>query len=957
MSDAKKIESAAELDQFLDEPINGLYIIASGYLPVTWDEYFHAQSGSVIEIPKELKPVLLNKLPLLKCRRLGLGWMDIDADDIDAIVSALPDLESLDLGGNHIDAQTAGFLVRQLLHLERLYLSHNSLGDRGAIAISESLPNLTELNLNNNGIGDQGASALAERLVRLSRLNLHKNNIGDGGARAIAKRLTSLSRLYISDNAIGDDGASAIAKSLTNLIVLDISNNNLGNSAAYAFAIYHAAIVNLDISGNKIDVAGGRALLDGLSEANLRWLDLRGNPLCQAILTPEVFESADALAILAAWKAQKSAAEEGRLVALDEAKMLVLGDEAVGKTSLVRFLIRGLPRDPDEKATRGARLHERITTEGWTPGEGNVRLNVWDFGGQEIQHGTHRYFLTRRSLYLLVLEDRREDRGEARAARWLRVIESVAGQDAPVLVVVSKCDGAPQLAFDETGLRREFPQVKDVLRISCNDDDVSRSRIVALREAIGQLLTGEAMPHLRDKLPAEWLSVRDALGVMAREAPILRHQAFIKLCTDQELTEGHPIRDENQQRALLHLLRDLGTVITFGLDRDSAVALSTVQLFDPNWLTAAVYAILERIKIEERSGIFVRADLIEWLDPAVYPAERHEFIIAMMRDASLGLCFRLAGEEDRYLAPEGLPENSPDYSGVTRDALRFRYRYTELPRALIPRLIVRLHDFLEVPPKVWLTGARFRIGNAVVIVEGDRVKQVIEVSVLGNDRRAALFTFRQTMESLHQLYRELGAKAVVPMPDDPEIEESYDYLERLEREEGGGYHHRPSGAKRAYVVTELLDAVDNSRREPAGFEGKLGSTSDTPSELIPWWKSLLSRNVLIPAVVAFFGLVGGFRFGFDIYWSALLGFLCAAIGSIVLAMFDRHFLFRRLLSAWMFSGIAFFVAGAFEARFRAMGLELNYGGPPTWTVAAIWIFGAAVLVWLAHSEAQREGGG
>ena len=54
---------------------------------------------------------------------------------------------------------------------------------------------------------------------------------------------------------------------------------------------------------------------------------------------------------------------------LDEAKMLVLGDEAVGKTSLVRFLIQDLPRDQDEKATRGARLHERITTEGWTPEE------------------------------------------------------------------------------------------------------------------------------------------------------------------------------------------------------------------------------------------------------------------------------------------------------------------------------------------------------------------------------------------------------------------------------------------------------------------------------------------------------------------------------------------------------------------------------------------------------------
>jgi internalin A len=35
-----------------------------------------------------------------------------------------------------------------------------------------------------------------------------------------------------------------------------------------------------------------------------------------------------------------------------------------------------------------------------------AHLNVWDFGGQEIMHATHQFFLTRRSLYLLVLSGR-----------------------------------------------------------------------------------------------------------------------------------------------------------------------------------------------------------------------------------------------------------------------------------------------------------------------------------------------------------------------------------------------------------------------------------------------------------------------------------------------------------------------------------------------------------------------
>ena len=56
-------------------------------------------------------------------------------------------------------------------------------------------------------------------------------------------------------------------------------------------------------------------------------------------------------------------------------------------------------------------------------------------------HGTHRYFLPARSLYLLVLEDRRED-------------------NPPVLVIINKSDdGKEALKLDEDGLQRNFLQI------------------------------------------------------------------------------------------------------------------------------------------------------------------------------------------------------------------------------------------------------------------------------------------------------------------------------------------------------------------------------------------------------------------------------------------------------------------------------------------------------------------
>ena len=56
-----------------------------------------------------------------------------------------------------------------------------------------------------------------------------------------------------------------------------------------------------------------------------------------------------------------SAAErEKDLQPLNELKLLVVGNEAVGKTSLLRFIIEGKPRDPDEARTPGIIQHEKF---------------------------------------------------------------------------------------------------------------------------------------------------------------------------------------------------------------------------------------------------------------------------------------------------------------------------------------------------------------------------------------------------------------------------------------------------------------------------------------------------------------------------------------------------------------------------------------------------------------------
>ena len=70
-------------------------------------------------------------------------------------------------------------------------------------------------------------------------------------------------------------------------------------------------------------------------------------------------------------------------------------------------------------------------------------MNVWDFGGQEIMHATHKFFMTKRSIYVLVINPRIEDNhGDSDLEYWIKLIKSYAAQ-VPIIVVINKCETHP----------------------------------------------------------------------------------------------------------------------------------------------------------------------------------------------------------------------------------------------------------------------------------------------------------------------------------------------------------------------------------------------------------------------------------------------------------------------------------------------------------------------------------
>lgn len=678
---------------------------------------------------------------------------------------------------------------------------------------------LTSLGLVGFDIGDEGARALAA-LTNLTALYLAFNEIGDEGARAIAA-LTNLTSLHLYNNQIGDEGARALA-ALTNLTTLDLAFNEIGDDGARALANL-TNLTTLDLSLNQIGEDGARALLDAWADAaqpvSLKRLDLRGNRDLGAVLPPEILDTDDAQAILAAYRRFR---RKTGLRPLNEAKLLVVGEEASGKTSLIRFLAHDQPRDPSEEKTPGIRTYEKIETQDWSPDNSDIRLNVWDFGGQEIMRGTHRFFLTERSLYLLVLENRRAD-DLLKVHEWLTTI-STRGKGSPVIVVINKCDLPDVRNDDEAGLQARYPNIVDFVRTSCNPDQRSRDGIAGLRRLIAATIAGGGrLEHVTNPTPESWLRVKDTVRNLARQQSILTLRAFQDICTASADADD-TVTDPDEQRALLRLLHDLGTVVAHGFDRDAPAVQRDITLLDPNWLTEAIYPVLDRAKDAPTPGEFSRSDLHAWLPPRLYPPERHEFIVDRMMDPDIGLAAPLpAIGEQRYLVPRALPVSGPYYENWPEDSIRFRYTYDLLPDALFPRFIVEAHHELADPPTRWQTGAVLKISGCPVLVTADRPARRIDVQVNGRagSGREALAVVRRHLNAVHAHFPETMPDARVPLPDEPEIDVSYDHLRTLEEEEGTDHAYRPEGAARKYTVRELLEGVRPTHdgwREFAGLK-------------------------------------------------------------------------------------------------------------------------------------------
>lgn len=852
--------------------------------------------------------------------------------------------------------------------VEFLFLDGLTLNDTHSLEIGK-LEKLIWLDLDNNSITESGTIEIA-KLKNLTVLHLNSNSIKDAGATEIAK-LKNLTELTLDNNSIEDIGATEIAK-LKKLTKLDLDNNSIGDTGATEIAKLKK-LTTLFLHGNAIGGDGGRKLLNAFQNSSIVKLYLTDNPLCNELMNAEDFESDSAASILSAWASYKQAIEDGSSTKLNEAKLLVVGNEEVGKTSLIKFIVDGKPIPKNGRPeTKGIDQYPQISTRNWHD-HCDIKLNIWDFGGQQIYHGTHRYFLTSRSLYLMVLQDRRND-DERTVYSWLRTIQSVAG-DAPVIIIINKSDeGKENLNVDEADIQLKFPQVCGFLRTSCENKEWARQSIKKLKQLIVDTLqTSEALSSIRNDVPGNWHTVKEYIRKTSSNARVMEMTDFGEICVNPNIIGDKPIIDKGEQEALLRQLDQLGIIIAHGLKRDAPAVFKQISLLDPNWLTDAIYRIIDCAKLEEVGGSFTRSDLEKWLDPDIYPIEHHEFVLTMMQDKNLDLCFELPNKKGNYLAPEALPRKAVNFGAFRDGSLQFRYKYTYLQRAVIPRMIVRMHEYLQTPNDAWLGGAMLKIRDCDVLITSDSERHEINIAVKGDQHaRDALLIAREAFEKVHSLYKDLDVNERVPLPDQPDVTASYNFLIKMEIEHPKGFEFPIEGGEGLFTAHSLLEHVGRLQTEPdksksytkqgilhrPHFEPQSTQPAPTATPVTTGDNTTSAtkrfEGWLIPAIAALLAfLIATFEFDLSILWSCVAALSVFVISKLIARIFDRGFLFRKIFATWFSSGLSLLVvSGPLSASFETGSFQFAWGSPPSTEALTIWIVGAFITAALAFWEAR-----
>lgn len=663
-----------------------------------------------------MKPHIQDKLKNLKSNSQNVQLANGRLKKVPNELKNCPNLKYLDLFGNSIEEIPDWFF--QLNRLEHFSIKNNSISEFPTIVFT--LQNIKYLNLADNQIQYLSGHHFMN-LMNIERVDISYNLISSIPLEKIdypkckslnlrgnklqkipiaISNVSTLERLDLSENKINSIEDDAF-EGLENLVELDLSFNELSYLPTSIGRL--KKLKKLNLSGNKISNLPRE--FENLH--SLEFLDFDGNPIGRV---PMEISSQGVSGIINYYLSL------GDNVQLFEAKLLIVGQGNVGKTYLMNRLI--IDSIPETHTTEGIDIKTWKIVTRTSP---EFRVNIWDFGGQEIYHSTHQFFLTKRSLYLLVWEAR-TDQHLISFDYWLNIIRLLSN-NSPVIIVLNKIDERIS-NIDEKSLKAKFKNIVSFHQVSA----ATGENIGLLKNKIGAEI--DSLPLIGDKLPKVWLEIRTILEAM--ESNYITAEYYLTICNQHGLSNKRAL-------FLSQYFHDLGVFLHFQDDN----LLRNILFLKPEWATNAVYKILDSKEVINRSGEFDS----EMLDNILIDFERDKrsYIVTLMK--KFELCFEI--EQNIYLIPELLKPEKLEFDWDYKDNLRFEYHYDFMPAGIMARFIVRTRN-LVYDKTFWKNGVIIQRENTRALVTTDQYSRKLYIWIHGNNASFLLEIIRKELNEIHQ---------------------------------------------------------------------------------------------------------------------------------------------------------------------------------------------------------------
>lgn len=449
-------------------------------------------------------------------------------------------------------------------------------------------------------------------------------------------------------------------------------------------------------------------------------------------------------------------------------KIVIVGEGGVGKTSMLNAL-EGKDFIADSDTTHGIEIRPwKVRHQ--TKRDIYMKLQVWDFGGQEIYHATHQFYLTNHSLFMLVWSARAGYEA-GKIYKWLETIHALA-PDSPVLVIATHCKerGADLPKGD---ILSRYPGKIQFFAV----DNRYKQGIDPLGKIIRKTTT--SLKYMGIERPRNWVNATQAVRDLDKKC-LSRNELFTLFQSSGVDIESH--------ESLAVYLHELGHILYYPEDED----LRDIIIIKPAWVSKHIARILDDPEVTFKGGFLPRALMNKlWhdLDP-----HWHDKFITLMEKFDLAYrtdvtTYQYQERDAVCLVVEKLKfEEHPFYKDVWdqikgQPEITFKYVLDTIPAGIPTWFIARTHRFSQNIH--WRYGALLKDKSlkhvGLVIAKPERKE--VWLHVRGPMPHYFFAQLRDTLEFTFSRFEGLKYTVYIPCPghgDEP-CDHFFDLKKHLEK--------------------------------------------------------------------------------------------------------------------------------------------------------------------------------